>query len=134
MLRVLILLALLVPTPVLACIQSAISHPDFTEVCIASVCNRVQHTDLAERSVNKREEELRELLQRPYDRSIAITELPLDDPDRVLDPSRDNLYWSNDRGDGTVDTVDKTHLWSRSCEITVQWDGSVFQVSGRVLR
>lgn len=119
-------------SPALACIQSAISNADFTEVCIGSICTRVQHAALIERSPAKREEELRELLQRPYDRSIPITELPLDDPDRATDPNRGGLYWSDDRGDRNVAVIDKTHLWSRGCEILVAWDGQVFQVSGRV--
>jgi hypothetical protein len=106
----------------------------------------VQHADLVERSGKKQEEELRELLQRPYEESIPITELPLDyeesipitelpldDPDRGTDPALDSIYWSNDRGDKTVELIDKTHLWSRSCEISVRWDGTVFQVSGRSL-
>jgi hypothetical protein len=116
-----------------ACIQSAISDPDFTEVCIASICTRVQHVDLVERSVKKQEEELSALLQRPYDESIPITELPLDDPDRSEDPALGNIYWSTDRGDRDVALIDKTHLWSRSCEITARWDGAVFQVSARSL-
>ncbi len=123
----------LVPWPAPACIQSAQSEPTFTEVCIASICTRVQHADLVERSGKKQEEELRELLQRPYEESIPITELPLDDPDRGTDPALDSIYWSNDRGDKTVELIDKTHLWSRSCEISVRWDGTVFQVSGRSL-
>lgn len=132
----LLIAALLVlsSTPALACIQSAISDPDFTEVCIGSICTRVQHADLVERSIKKQEEELRELLQRPYDSSIPLTELPLDDPDRGEDPALGGLYWSNDRGDRDVALIDKTHLWGRSCQISVLFDGSVFQVSGRATR
>jgi hypothetical protein len=126
---------MLVSWPAAACIQSAQSEPTFTEVCIGSICTRVQHADLVERSVKKQEEELRELLQRPYDESIPIpiTELPIDDPDRAVDPALGNIYWSTDRGDRDVALIDKTHLWSRSCEITAVWDGAVFQVSARSL-
>jgi hypothetical protein len=126
-------LLVLVPAPALACVQSAISDPDFTEVCIGSICTRVQHADLIERSVKKQEVELAELLQTPYDVGIARTALPLDDPDRAEDPALAGQYWSDDRGDRTVSLVNKTHLWSRSCEISVEWDGRVFQVSARSL-
>jgi hypothetical protein len=127
------MLLVLAPAPALACIQSAISDPDFTEVCIASICTRVQHADLVERSIKKQEKEMRELLQTPYDTSIPRTELPLDDPDRAEDPNLDGLYWSDDRGSRDVALIDQTHLWSRSCEFSVVWDGRVFQVSARAL-
>jgi len=120
----------LVSWPAQACIQSAQSELTFTEVCIASICTRVRHADLAESSIKKQEIEMSALLQQPYDEIIAITALPLDDPDRGLDPDQGDLYWSNDRGDKTVDLIEKTHLTGRSCEITAQWDGRVFQVRG----
>lgn len=116
-----------------ACIQSAQSELTFTEVCIASICTRVEHSDLVERSVKKQEIEMSALLQQPYDSIIAITALPLDDPDRGLDPDQGSLYWSNDRGDKAVDLIEKTHLTGRSCEITARWDGERFQVSGHSL-
>jgi hypothetical protein len=36
------MLLVLAPVPALACIQSAQSEPTFTEVCIASICTRIQ--------------------------------------------------------------------------------------------
>lgn len=62
-------------------------------------------------------------LQSKLDFRQLLTGLPLDDPDRTIDPARGDLFWMDVDGD--------RYLVGREGIVTVTWDGTQYIPSWR---
>ena len=115
---------LLAPLSALACVQSVDSNDVFAEVCIGTdLCKTIVLADLTQRSVRKREQEVRQSFQDFLDFRVPLTTLDIDEETRGVNPNCENFYWSDDRGQASVDSV-ATHIVAHDCVVdSVVWDG-----------
>jgi hypothetical protein len=59
-----------------------------------------------------------DLLQRQLDVRQLLTSLPLDDPDRTINPNRSNLFWD----------LTTLELVGRSVKVTVSWVNNRYEL------
>jgi len=53
---------------------------------------------------------------------LGYASLPLDDPDRVINPDQNRQYWSDADGNRVENDLDGTHYTLRTCLVTdVSW-------------
>lgn len=78
---------------------------------------------------------INEWLQAKIDHRQALTDLPLDDPDRLIDPDKPTLFWGDADGNrfSTGETLTPTHLIYRPETCVLTWDGSRLTPNSRVL-
>lgn len=76
----------------------------------------VFYADLDPGSRARRAEQLRGILQERMDVRQAIATLPLEDPDRFIDPDRGSQFWGQQDGTVSANQVDNTYLIGR-CDV-----------------
>lgn len=78
------------------------------------------YANLANGSVAKKAAELEERLQARIDFKQALNSLPLDDPDRAIDPDAAGIFWSDLDGKKTaLLPLSQTFLTSRCADVSV---------------
>ena len=71
---------------------------------------------------------LQTALQNVFDVRQTLLSLPTDDPDKIVNPNKPYLFWSDSFGTPDGNIVTATHLTGRSCLAKVTWNGTTFVV------
>jgi hypothetical protein len=120
-------------TPALAiCIQSGRSESDRTCITIGGNEHCVLTADLPNGSRAKKAQWIEDDFQAFADVRQLLLEIPLDDPDRAIDPDQGSQFWGEQDGakKQTLTPLSETYLIGRCAiiTITVAADGT-YQIS-----
>jgi hypothetical protein len=101
------------------------ANNNFT-ITLSSGTQTILFTNLPVGSGSKKAAALEAAVQALFDNRLSLVSLPLDDPDKVTNPDLPNIFWSLADGTAELNPVLATHVTSRSCRVTITWDGSKF--------
>lgn len=95
------------------------------QVTISSIGTiTVPFSDLGQGSVQTKAAALQQILQNYFDVRQPLSSLPVDDPDRYINPDLPNIFWSDANGVPQIPETNNTHLTGRNCVIDITVVGS----------
>lgn len=108
-------------------IKSIVATDTYIEFDKGSGPVRINYADIPGNNLNARIDNLKAQVQAYLDRRQPLADLPIDDPDKTVNPGRPDLFWG--RADGTVhqNEAQNDHLISRPVTLVdLTFDGTRF--------
>jgi hypothetical protein len=119
-----ILIALCLSPSAVNALCVSTTQQDETQACVnlGAGFSCVQYADLDPGGGDKQADQLAGVLQAMIDVRQTLASLPVDDPDKTIDPDLPSIFHADTDGDKTAPTLEKDHLVSRCADVIVLWD------------
>jgi hypothetical protein len=131
-----LLIVLLTATPALSSCPSGLEQTtEHVGVSIGGSWGRIFFSDLTTSSKKQQEAEIEEIIQKWLTFTIPLSSLPLDDPDRFINPDQNRQFWSDADGNRVDEAIDATHYTSVACTVEANWsdEEQAFVMTYRVI-